>query len=195
MSSQCDARPCGQFPLNNLLRCFFNHPLKRKACQDSFSPLFFPFPNSWQENLRVFLFVMILFPRHSVDYSLRTWDFQPSYPDGIQPLYVEGGLLFGGGGFFIPSRKSSPVSLRFHATTTLWFTGWTNVIAPGRLHSWIQHPQYQHSSGYNTIGGMFLAGFGIKTSVRHASTHALHPLHISESNSIAPFGVGEFGTI
>jgi hypothetical protein len=155
----------------------------------------FPCLNSWQEELRVFLFVMILLPRHSVDYSLRTLDFRLSYPDCIQPLYVEGGLLFGGGGFFIPSRKSSPVSLRFHPTTTLWLTGWTNVIAPGRLHSWTQHPQYQHSSGYNTIGGIFVAGFGIKTSVRHASTHALHPLHTSELNSIASFGVGGFGTI
>ena len=61
--------------------------------------------------------------------------------------YPEGGLLFGGGGFFIPSRNNSPVSFRFQLTEILWLAGWIIAIAPGVGHSSTQAPQYQHSSG------------------------------------------------
>lgn len=187
--SKCDVYPCGRFSLNNLLRCSSIIPLSVMLVK-----IVLCFRNL-AKTLHVILFAMnYITETPGWLYSSHVL-FSALSPDAVPLFYVEGGLLFGGGGSFIPSRKSSPVSLRFHATTTLWFKGWTNAIAPVRLHSWTQHPQYQHSSGYSTIGGMFLVGFGIKTSARHASTHALHPLHIVESNSIASFGVGGFGTI
>jgi hypothetical protein len=37
--------------------------------------------------------------------------------------FPEGGRVFGGGGFFIPSRNSSPVVLRFQFTDILWLVG------------------------------------------------------------------------
>lgn len=116
----------------------------------------------------------------------------------IWPLpryYFAGGRVFAGGGLSIPNRKLSPVVLRFQITEILWFKGWSIFMAPGRLHSSTQVPQYQHSSGYSTIGGSFLTGFGIRTSERQISTHWLHPLQKVGSNSIARLGVGGLGSI
>ena len=103
--------------------------------------------------------------------------------------------MFEGGGFFIPRRKTSPVSFLFQLIDTPCPIGWNMVMAPGRLHSSTQQPQNQHSSGYRTMGGFFFCGFGIMTSLRHASTHMLQPLQISGLNSKARFGVGGFGAI
>ena len=61
--------------------------------------------------------------------------------------YPDGGLVFGGGGFFMPRRKYSPVSFRFQLTEIFCSNGLTMVMAPGRGHSATQQPPYQHSSG------------------------------------------------
>jgi hypothetical protein len=106
-----------------------------------------------------------------------------------------GGLRLGGGGLGIPMRKCSPVSLRFQRT--LCITGWFNLMAPfcQSGHSATQQPPYQHSSGYNTIGGLPFSGFGARTSIWHTSTHVLHPLQTFWSNATGLFGVGRFGAI
>jgi hypothetical protein len=51
----------------------------------------------------------------------------------LQPAIVNqhtGGLVFGGGGFFIPIRNSSPVSFLFHDAR--WLNGCSILIAPGQ---------------------------------------------------------------
>jgi hypothetical protein len=116
----------------------------------------------------------------------------PSLHQHYQP---DGGLLFGGGGFFIPRRKYSPVSFRFQLTEIFWFNGCAMVIAPGLGHSSIQAAQNQHSSGYRTMGGFFFSGFGIMTSVGHTSTQRLQPLHISGLNFCPLLGVMGLGVI
>ena len=107
---------------------------------------------------------------------------------GFQP--PAGGLVLGAGGLGIPSRKCSPVSLRFQRTFCI--TGWTNLMAPLNLRGQTitQLPLYQHSSGYNTSGGLLFCGFGINTSCVHISTHMLQPLQISSLNTTGLLGVG-----
>src|SRR3989304_1139713 len=107
----------------------------------------------------------------------------------------DGGRVLAGGGLFIPSRNSSPVSRRFQFIDIRCCVGCSIVIAPGAGHSSTHPPQYQHSSGYSTMGGCFLSGLGIITSVGQTSTHLLHLMHISSLNSTALFGRGELGTI
>jgi len=109
--------------------------------------------------------------------------------------YLAGGLGFGAGGSRIPTRNSSPVALRFQTSEMLWFRGCSIVMAPGRLHSRTQVPQYQHSSGYTTIGGRLFSGLGMRTSERQISTQRLHPVHTVGSNSTAWFGAAGFGTM
>ena len=92
-------------------------------------------------------------------------------------IYPIGGFLLGGGGFFIPSRKYSPVSFLFHPT--LWFIGYTMVIASGTGQCSTQQPQNQHSSGYITYGGIPFSLLGSMTSERHTSTHELHAMQRS----------------
>src|ERR1022692_3969943 len=101
--------------------------------------------------------------------SLRDAKSQP------QRLPPDGGRRFGGGGFFIPSRKYSPVSTRFQFTEMFWPAGWDMLSAPW-LHSSMHTPQNQHSSGYSTIGGLCFSGLGIITSVGQTSRQRLQPL-------------------
>ena len=68
-------------------------------------------------------------------------------------------------------------------------------MAPGRGHSSTQPPQYQHSSGYTTMGWLFFFGLGIMTSSGQMLTHRLQPVQILESNSTGLLGVGGLGTI
>jgi hypothetical protein len=42
-----------------------------------------------------------------------------------------------------------------------------------------QQPQYQHSPGYNTKGGLPVSGFGMNISTWQISTQLLHPVHFS----------------
>src|SRR5512146_2556019 len=42
-----------------------------------------------------------------------------------------------------------------------------------------QQPQYQHSSGCKTTGGLFSSGLGIKTSTWQTSTQWLQPVQTS----------------
>jgi hypothetical protein len=67
------------------------------------------------------------------------------YAFGFHP--PTGGRLLGGGGFFMPTLKCSPVALRFQRTRCT--IGCFSLIAPFSHsgHSMEQHPQYQHSSG------------------------------------------------
>ena len=91
--------------------------------------------------------------------------------------------MFGGGGRFMPSLKLSPVDFRFQTTDTLWFMGCSMVMAPGLLHSRTQVPQYQHSSGYRTMGGFPCSGLGMRTSERQMPTQGtatLRELRISQ---------------
>jgi hypothetical protein len=91
-----------------------------------------------------------------------------------------GGLSLGGGGFFMPIRKISPVALRFQPT--FWFNGCSILIAPGTGHCSTQLPQNQHSSGYRIIGAFPFSGFGMNMSVWQAFKQELHPVHSSASN-------------
>jgi hypothetical protein len=59
----------------------------------------------------------------------------------------EGGRVLGDGGFFMPRRKYSPVSLRLKLTDMVWFSGKDMLMAPGSGHSSMQAAQNQHSSG------------------------------------------------
>src|SRR3972149_4937270 len=53
----------------------------------------------------------------------------------------EGGRVLGGGGFFIPRRNSSPVSLRFRFTGIRCWVGWgEEFVPPGRVHRGIAQP-------------------------------------------------------
>jgi hypothetical protein len=72
-----------------------------------------------------------------------------------------GGLLLGGGGLGIPTLKCSPVALRFQRT--LCIRGQLSLLAPLVCsgHSIRQQPQYQHSSGYMMMGGLFFSGLGM----------------------------------
>lgn len=106
-------------------------------------------------------------------------------------IYPIGGFLLGGGGFFIPSLKYSPVSFLFHPT--LWFMGKTIVIAPSTGQCSTQHPQNQHSSGYMTYGGLPFSWLGIKRSERQTSTHELQPMQSSgfiSTHSLGMIGLG-----
>ena len=53
----------------------------------------------------------------------------------------------GGGGFFMPRRNNSPVSLRFQFTEMRWLVGCRRMMDLDCEHSSTQPPQYQHSSG------------------------------------------------
>jgi hypothetical protein len=112
------------------------------------------------------------------------FDNIPYPPVGIVfPVFYHpptGGLLLGGGGFFMPIRKISPVALRFQPT--FWFSGCSILIAPGTGHCSTQLPQNQHSSGYRINGGFSFSGFGMNISVWQASTQELHPVHSPASN-------------
>ena len=58
-----------------------------------------------------------------------------------------------------------------------------------------QTPSYQHSSGYNIIGGLPFSGFGANMSMTHISTQLLQPLQTSSLNMIGWFGVTMLGNI
>ena len=111
-------------------------------------------------------------------------------PVGNHPT---GGLVLGGGGFFIPILKYSPVSLRFQPIRR--FKECSNLLAPGTGQSPTQQPQNQHSSGYSTMGGLPFSGLGTSTPDRHTFTHVLQPLHISSLNITGLLGVTMFGYI
>jgi hypothetical protein len=68
-------------------------------------------------------------------------------------------------------------------------------MAPGTGQCATQQPANQHSSGYNTIGGLPFSGLGTSTCVLHVSTHILQPVQISGSISTTLPGVGGLGII
>ena len=56
------------------------------------------------------------------------WVLDPLYPfycPAFRDAFLcpDGGRVLGGGGFFIPRRKYSPVSFRFQFTEILWLVG------------------------------------------------------------------------
>lgn len=66
-----------------------------------------------------------------------------------------------------------------------WFIkGCRRDIAPSEGHTITQQPQYQHSPGYNTIGGWPVTEFGMNKSTWQISTQLLHPVHFSASKII-----------
>jgi hypothetical protein len=104
-----------------------------------------------------------------------------------------GGLLLGGGGFFMPSLYVCPVSLRFQLFRLV--KGWCNWLAPCTGQSPTQQPQNQHSSGYSTTGGLPFSELGTNTPDRQESTQVLQPVHNSVLKVTLRLGVIGFGTI
>ena len=66
---------------------------------------------------------------------------------------------------------------------TLFASGTRRAMASGLGHTSTQHPQYQHSPGYSTIGGLPFSGLGDRMSTWQTSMHRLQPLQISGLNS------------
>lgn len=69
----------------------------------------------------------------------------------------------------------------FATQRALFIKGCRSFTAPSVGHSMTQQPQYQHSPGYKTIGGLPFSGLGTIMSTWQASTHLLHPVHFSLS--------------